>query len=1750
MQKQQLKSGPHGGFSITPINLCTDSQGIILEASEDFLYATGKQISAIKGVSIIEIVSPASRKKIQELLNTGLDNVTTPINIVVKSGRKTISLTCMVSGVKNGKKGTSKYKWEASVNAKMLNRNSKKSSTANITPDNRYITFLENSSEGIWCIEVKGKVSIDQPFENILEYVAKNGYLTECNNTFARMYGYEQSSEMLGIRLPDMMPLNEPSNIAYLSAFVEAGYKMVDAESMELDKDGNKKYFLNNLIGIVEDGLLLRIWGTQRDITRQRNIEEALKESEERYKVFIQQSTEGIWRIEGVPGKLSEYTDEALINDIYEYATVVECNDAFAKTFGYQQASDVYGKKLDLLLPRTIPENISFLKQFIHAGFRAENIESHQVDINGQVVYTMNNLVGFVENDRLIRVWGTQSNITALKLAEKEASLQGKHYRTLSENVPGMIFRIDSEYRFTYVNRAVKETFNQPPDIFVGKTAFDLGLDQKKWDKLKTVGERVFSSGAADNLTFKIPSLSHPGKEYNLLLTLTPELGESGKVESVIAIANEISPLIKAQEELIYKDQLLSMITDVTNEFLKQDDFQSVVTRSIGRLCEVFNADSICIFENKKETGVDDTLVLTFDWKGNAEKQMEGEEKNLCIPFPLLQTVVGTAPLLSSKEILTKQFPESDFKEYLKKHSFTSLLVVPIMVQQSCWGYMFWKVKNHKHNWISVEKDMFEIFAISLGNALERKMAQQIVQESEARFRQLADNTPVMIWVADEMDRVFYVNKSFEEFTGLKASEATDEAWANLIHPDDHQVAIKEYSESFSKRERVLIEYRIRKQNGEYRWVIDEAIPRVLPDGTFLGYIGSFVDINDRKLVEEKIRFQARVMQEVSEAIIALDFNNVVITWNKGAENIYGIPAADIIGKPMGAFVEMHYINDSYKLSLEHLNKYNHWSGELYFDRRDGKRVYIHSAVTFLTDEKGNRIGYVGNNRDITDRRKSEEALRISEERYRSVVNAMGEGIMVYDKEGVVIASNKSAESILGISEEYRKGKLNFDYKFVAIHEDGTSFPPDQYPFRITQQTGRSLQGIVMGIYKPDGILTWISVNTEPVYYSDHRVSPDAVVSSFVDITHSKIAALELKQNMKQLRDYAESIDNILNSITDGFIAIDNDMKVLLWNRVFEKTTGIRAVEVIGRKATEIFPSLGAEYVSKIETALVEKKPLFLEFFSTRFDIWFEVSAFPSAQGLFIYFRDITKRKRQEMLLALEKEALEMNALHQVSLKNTTDFLISGLERAFPGMLCSVLVKQDDSNTLETLSAPSIPKAFSDAVNGINIGPNAGSCGTAMYIKNNVIVSDIENSELWVDFRDLALQNGLRSCWSYPIFSSQSLPLATFAIYHREVKEPSSEVFPVIDRMVNILRVIIENKQSEEKIKISNERYLLATMATNDAIWDADLIANTIYWGEGFHTLFGYKAGYFADFNGVWESYIHPQDKSRVVDGLSKFIESNSQHVWQDEYRFKRADGKYVLVSDRGFLIYNQLGKVSRMVGSMQDITEKREMEKKLLKQQLNKQKLVAQAVVDAQEKERSIIGKELHDNVNQILSTAKLYLEVAKSDDKERDNLIDMSTKSISDAINEIRAISRSLVPASIGDLGLVDSIQDLVDSIRLTRKLNVEFYHHDLIDSYLSEPLKLMLFRIAQEQVNNVIKHSQASNMIIELSADTESVNISISDNGKGFDQELVKQNKGLGLFNITSRAELFNGKVDILTAPGRGCTLNIHVPISSNL
>ncbi len=630
-----------------------------------------------------------------------------------------------------------------------------------------------------------------------------------------------------------------------------------------------------------------------------------------------------------------------------------------------------------------------------------------------------------------------------------------------------------------------------------------------------------------------------------------------------------------------------------------------------------------------------------------------------------------------------------------------------------------------------------------------------------------------------------------------------------------------------------------------------------------------------------------------------------------------------------------------------------------------------------------------------------------------------------------------------------------------------------------------------------------------------------------------------------------EQINTVLDSITEGYFLLDQNLHVLFCNHKAAQILEQPALSLAGSSVEgRLPPFMGADTVLAFKKAGQEKSTFTREYYVPRQGRWLEMNTYPVSRDLFVYFKDVSRRKFHEMLLELEKKVLEINSNQQASLPTTVDYFLEGIEKIFPGMLCSVLLVSEDGSTLHHLSAPSLPKPYCEAINGINAGPSACSCGTAAYTKKAVIVSDIASDPLWATYRDLAAAYNLAACWSLPILDNSGQVLATFAMYYSYVKSPNDLDMAVLVRAANLILIILESKRAEEKIKISNERYLLAIKATNDVIWDLELKSQIPFWSEGFYTQFGFKSGKEVNTRGFWEAHLHPEDARRVIDGLTAFIGQKKRGLWLEEYRFRKANGKYVLISNRGFLIFDKNGQPVRMVGSMQDITEKRAMEQKLLQQELNKQKMIVQAVVDAQERERAEIGKELHDNVNQILSTTKLYLELAGSDEAERTNLIARSAKNITQAITEIRNISRSLVPPSIGDLGLLDSIHDLIENIRAIKAIHIEFYPVGDFDSRIGDQQKLMLFRIIQEQVNNVLKHSEARNLIIELVlVEAENrIELFITDDGRGFEPSRIKGKKGMGLSNIISRADLFGGKVSIVSAEGEGCKLNVQIPINN--
>lgn len=355
-------------------------------------------------------------------------------------------------------------------------------------------------------------------------------------------------------------------------------------------------------------------------------------------------------------------------------------------------------------------------------------------------------------------------------------------------------------------------------------------------------------------------------------------------------------------------------------------------------------------------------------------------------------------------------------------------------------------------------------------------------------------------------------------------------------------------------------------------------------------------------------------------------------------------------------------------------------------------------------------------------------------------------------------------------------------------------------------------------------------------------------------------------------------------------------------------------------------------------------------------------------------------------------------------------------------------------------------------------------------------------------------------------------------------------------------RDITDRKLVEEKLRLSNERYEYATKATtNEAIWDLDLKGNEITWSEVFTNMFGYSSLKDDATLGFWESKLHPEDKERVIESFHGFLSQSNTANWYCEYRFEKIDGSYAYIIDRGYMIFDDQNQPIRVVGAMEDISDRKKLEEELVLNERMRQKQIAQAAVNAQEKERADVGKELHDNISQMLTSTKLFLDIMRN--KTPDELLERSIKNINTIIAEIRNISRSLVPSSIEDLGLIASLNDLLDNIRVTNIINVEFYPDADVENLINANYKLTLYRIVQEQINNIVKHAKASQVLIELFYEDNNIELVITDDGIGFDLNKVK--KGHGLKNMRSRAELLNGSLEIITSPQKGCKLKVHIP-----
>jgi two-component system sensor histidine kinase UhpB len=222
------------------------------------------------------------------------------------------------------------------------------------------------------------------------------------------------------------------------------------------------------------------------------------------------------------------------------------------------------------------------------------------------------------------------------------------------------------------------------------------------------------------------------------------------------------------------------------------------------------------------------------------------------------------------------------------------------------------------------------------------------------------------------------------------------------------------------------------------------------------------------------------------------------------------------------------------------------------------------------------------------------------------------------------------------------------------------------------------------------------------------------------------------------------------------------------------------------------------------------------------------------------------------------------------------------------------------------------------------------------------------------------------------------------------------------------------------------------------------------------------------------------------------------------------------------------------------DVTEKIKLEKRLEEEKTKKNMEITQAVISAQENERQELGLELHDNVNQILAGSLMYLGLLKIETKSNSELFLDIDKLLTGAIQEIRKLSHSLLPPSLNELSLSEALDHIITIAKKSRLFEIKKDLENFREYAISDAFKLAIYRIVQEQFNNIFKHANAKNILIQLYHEENNLILIIADDGNGFDTTTTSN--GVGLLNIQTRASLFNGTMHISSAPKMGTEIKV--------
>jgi len=756
-------------------------------------------------------------------------------------------------------------------------------------------------------------------------------------------------------------------------------------------------------------------------------------------------------------------------------------------------------------------------------------------------------------------------------------------------------------------------------------------------------------------------------------------------------------------------------------------------------------------------------------------------------------------------------------------------------------------------------------------------------------------------------------------------------------------------------------------------------------EGRHYGFLKFTRDITERRKDEERIRFLATIANNIPDPVISTDHEFKVTRWNDGATKAFGWKAADAIGRNITDLLQPEYPGDNRQKILYILKEEHYWHGEMIYHHALGQEKPVLATMSHLVNEEGKITGYLVLARDISERKKAEEALnRLNTELEQRVTEKT---MMLYETEKQLrVSMDNMLEGIqiLDFGWHYRYvnhsvvQQSKFPRDALLGHTMMEVYPGiDQTPLFASLQECMNLRQsrqMENEFRYPDGSVGYFQLSVQPV--------PEGLFILSIDISEKKKAELQALESQENLRA-------IFENSSEGFLLTDRGGTIKTFNNIAvdrmkfitgrEMKEGVSVFDFVNQQGIAFFQSL-FERVLSGETVQYDQHYKLPE----DQESWINFSFNPVREddrivGMCVTGRDITLKK------STERQQREM--------------------------------AEKMSAIINTLPA--------------NI---------ALLDEDGTIV---EVNDAW------------------KIFAEQ-------------------------------------NNYNRQNYYLGDNYLDAARRATGKEREDGENVA------RGIQLVLNRKIREF-----VYEYPCHAPDRQRWFRMIVTALEE------------KKYAGAVVMHID---------------------ISEIKRLEDERLKGKIAEQKKIAQAILMTQEAERDFMGKELHDNINQILASAKLYLGAASRQNEDVKELSKYPIDLIDKGIQEIRQLSkRSITPPR--DISLKEHIESLLDTIRENSDLQIELHYH-ATSRELSAELKLNIYRMMQEQMNNILKHANARSVRIEIRNDDRYLTCITTDDGRGFD--IHARRSGIGMTNMQNRLQLFNGTMEILSEPGKGCTIAIVIPL----